>query len=372
MEHDMQVPFLDLKAHHQGLRAEFDAAIGEVIDHGVFAGGPFVTRFESEFAAYCGSPHAVGVGNGTDALWFTLLALGVGPGHEVITVPHTFMATAEAISFTGATPVFVDIDSQTYTMDPHLLERAVTSRTKAIIPVHIFGQTADMDSILEVARRHGLPVIEDACQAHGAGYKGRKAGSLGVAGCFSFYPGKNLGAFGEAGAVVTGSRELQEKIQVLRDHGQVRKYHHAVIGWNGRMDAIQAAVLEIKLKHLETGNAARRANAALYDQCLGAVGSLICPRVAGHSIPVYHLYVVRIRNRDAILEAMTRRRISCGIHYPIPVHRQQAYRHLGYGEGSFPVSERCAKEFLSLPMFPELTREQIETVSRELTLLVKS
>lgn len=368
----MHVPFLDLKAQHQGLRAEFSAAIDDVIESSVFAGGPVVTRFEAAFAAYCAAPHAVGVGNGTDALWFTLLALGVGPGDEVITVPHTFMATAEAISFTGATPVFVDIEPETYTMDPRWLERAITPRTKAIIPVHIFGQTADMDPILEIAQRHGLPVVEDACQAHGAAYRGRQAGSLGIAGCFSFYPGKNLGAFGEAGAVLTASRELLEKIQVLRDHGQVRKYHHDVIGWNGRMDAIQAAVLLIKLKHLEAGNVARRAHAAAYEQCLGSVKSLICPRAAAYALHVYHLYVVRIKNRDAILEAMARKGVSCGIHYPIPVHRQQAYRHLGYGDGSFPVAEQCAREFLSLPMFPELTRDQVEMVARELTGLVEA
>ncbi len=278
----MKVPFLDLKAHHQPIRNELNQAIGEVIETGAFAGGPFVAAFERDFAAYCGTRFAVGLGNGTDALWLSLLALGVGPGDEVITVPSTFMATAEAISFCGARPVFVDIDERTYTMDPGLLERAITPRTRAIIPVHLFGQMADMDPILEIARRHGLPVVEDACQAHGALYKGRKAGSLGVAGCFSFYPGKNLGALGEAGAVVTNDSELEGRIKVLRDHGQARKYHHSRIGWNARMDGIQGAVLRVKLKRLETANSRRRANARIYEELLGGQRrdcQALCPRL---------------------------------------------------------------------------------------------
>jgi dTDP-4-amino-4,6-dideoxygalactose transaminase len=237
----MNVPFLDLKAHHESLREDIDFAIRQVVDSSAFAGGPFVERFEEDFAQFCDSPYAIGVGSGTDALWFALLGLGIGAGDEVITVPMTFMATTEAITFCGAKPVFVDIEPETYTMDPAQLERAITPRTKAIIPVHLYGQTADMDPILEIAKRHRLYVIEDACQAHGAEYKGKKAGSIGVAGCFSFYPGKNLGGFGEAGAVVTSDRHLMKTIQMLRDHGQERKYHHAVVGWNGRMDGIQGA-----------------------------------------------------------------------------------------------------------------------------------
>ena len=380
----MHIPFLDLKAQHQPLRAELSAVIQEVIDSSAFAGGPYVAKFEEDFAGFCQCPYAVGVGNGTDALWFTLLALGVGPGDEVITVPHTFIATAEAITFCGAKPVFVDIDEHTYTMDPALLERAITPRTRAIIPVHIFGQPADMDPILQIAHKYRLPVIEDACQAHGAEYNGRKAGSIGVAGCFSFYPGKNLGAFGEAGAVVTQSQELKEKIQMLRDHGQARKYHHALVGWNGRMDGIQAAVLRVKLKHLAQGNARRRAHAQLYNHLLEDGGqnsevrnqkleirnqksdSAITPRAAAYATHVYHLYVVRVYNRDAILKALAARGIHCGIHYPIPLHLQDAYHSLGLGRGSFPVAERCAAEFLSLPMYPELTTSQVETVAREL------
>ncbi len=368
----MQIPNLDLKAHHGPMREELIAVIQEVIDSSAFAGGPFVARFEQDFAPFCGTSHAMGVGNGTDALWLTLLALGVGAGDEVITVPMTFIATAEAISFCGAKPVFVDIDERTYTMNPELLERAITPRTKAIIPVHLFGQPADMDPILEIARRHGLPVVEDACQAHGAEYKGRRAGSLGIAGCFSFYPGKNLGALGEAGAVVTNSEELRNKIQMLRDHGQAKKYYHAVIGWNGRMDGIQGAALRVKLKYLDRANEARRANARLYDQQLAGIRELVLPVEAAYARHVYHLYVVRLPRRDLILQAMADRGIACAIHYPMPLHLQQAYQGLGYFKGSFPVAERCAEEVLSLPMYPELSAEQVRTVVRELKNLLGS
>jgi len=368
----MQVPLLDLKALHDPLRGELMEAISEVIDSNAFAGGPFVARFEQDFAAFCKSPHAIGVGNGTDALWLSLLALGIGAGDEVITSPMTFIATAEAISFCGAKPVFVDIDEKTYTLDPNLLERAITPRTKAIIPVHLFGQMADMDPILEIATRHGLPVIEDACQAHGAEYKGRKAGSLGIAGCFSFYPGKNLGALGEAGAVVTGSVELKNKIQMLRDHGQSRKYHHVLLGWNGRMDGIQGAVLRVKLKHLARANEARRAHARHYDQQLAGLDALITPVEAGYGRHVYHVYTVRVPGRDEMLREMASRGIACGIHYPIPLHLQEAYHFLGHQPGSFPVAERCAAEFLSLPMYPELSAEQVAKVEQELKALLHS
>ena len=366
----MHIPFLDLKAQHDSMREELETAIREVIDSNAFAGGPFVAKFEQEFAAFCGVASAVGVGNGTDALWLTLLGLGIRAGDEVITVPMTFMATAEAISYCGAKPVFVDIDERTYTLDPDLLERAITPRTKAIIPVHLFGQTADMDSILESARRRGLPVIEDACQAHGAEFRGRQAGSMGTAGCFSFYPGKNLGALGEAGAVVTNNEELRIKIQMLRDHGQAKKYHHALIGWNARMDGIQGAALRVKLKHLARGNQARRANARVYDQHLAEIEEVILPTEADYARHVYHLYVVRVQDRDRILQTMANRGIACGIHYPIPVHLQEAYRFLGHQKGSFPVAERCADEFLSLPMYPELTQTQLGAVVHELITLL--
>jgi dTDP-4-amino-4,6-dideoxygalactose transaminase len=283
------VPFLDLKAQHDPIRAELLDAIAEVIDRSAFAGGPYVARFEAEFAAFCQTAHAVAVGNGTDALWLALLARGVGPGDEVITVSNTFIATAEAISYCGATPVFVDIDEQTYTMDPAAIERAITSNTKAIIPVHLYGQMADLDPIMEIARRHRLFVVEDACQAHGAEYKGRRAGSIGDAGCFSFYPGKNLGALGEGGAITTNDPALAAKMKVLRDHGQESKYHHSCIGWNARMDGIQGAALSIKLKHLDRGNAARRAHAQLYGKLLADVDGVIIPSVAPSGVPVFHL-----------------------------------------------------------------------------------
>jgi dTDP-4-amino-4,6-dideoxygalactose transaminase len=271
----MKVPFLDLKTQYLSIQQEIKHAIGQVLESTAFAGGPFVAKFEDEFAAYCNCKCAVGVGNGTDALWFALLALGVKEGDEVITVPNTFIATAEAISFCGARPVFVDVDERTYTLNPDLLEAAITPRTKAIIPVHLFGQTADMDPILGIAQKHRLYVIEDACQAHGAEYKGRKAGSIGHAGCFSFYPGKNLGAYGEAGAVVTNDPELANRMRVLRDHGQPKKYYHDVIGWNGRMDGIQGAVLSVKLRHLDRWNENRRNHAAAYGTLLEGADGLI-------------------------------------------------------------------------------------------------
>ncbi len=366
----LPVPFLDLHAQHAPLKAELLSVIGEVIDRSAFAGGPFVAEFEQRFAAFCQTNHAVGVGNGTDALWLTLLALGVGPGDEVITVPATFMATVEAISFCGAKPVFVDIDEQTYTLDPAGLEAAITPRTKAIIPVHLYGQMADMDPILEIAGRHHLHVIEDACQAHGAEYHKRKAGSMGVAGCFSFYPGKNLGALGEAGAVVTNDPELARQLQILREHGQHKKYYHSAIGWNARMDGVQAAALTMKLKHLDRNNAARRAHAERYTRLLAGTDQVITPNVADYGVPVYHLYVVRLKNRDWILQQLGKRGIACGIHYPVPVHLQPAYAGLGYRPGAFPIAERCAQEVLSLPMFPELTDDQIDAVVGELKILL--
>jgi dTDP-4-amino-4,6-dideoxygalactose transaminase len=358
----IKVPFLDLKSHHAPLLDEISSAISDVIDSGAFAGGPFVARFEAEFAPYCGCPYAIGVGSGTEALWFALLALGVGPGDEVITVPNTFMATAEAITYCGAKPVFVDVDERTYTMDPAALPMAITAKTKAVIPVHLFGQSADMDPILQVAREHGLFVVEDACQAHGAQYKGRKVGSLGDAGCFSFYPGKNLGAFGEGGAVVTGNAELQEKIRTFRDHGQVRKYYHSIVGWNGRMDGIQGAILSIKLQHLERGNQLRRSHAASYDRAFADIDEVVAPVEAAYARHVYHIYAIRVHHRDEVIVLLAEKGIASGVHYPVPIHLQEAYRSLGYERGSFPIAERCAEEFVSLPMFPELIPAQVETV----------
>ncbi len=358
----MKVPFLDLKAQVGPIRAEINAAIGEVIDNTAFAGGPFVERFEKEFAAFCGSKCAVGVGNGTDAIWLALLALGIGEADEVITVPSTFVATAEAISFTGADPVFVDIDPDTCNMDPSKLEEAITPRTRAIIPVHLFGQPADMDPILAIAKKHGLPVLEDACQAHGALYKNRKAGSMGIAGCFSFYPGKNLGAFGEAGAVVTDDEELAKKIKVLRDHGQPQKYHHDVIGWNGRMDGIQGAVLSVKLKHLAKWNEARRSHAKKYDALLKGISAVRIPVEKDYARHVYHIYALRDPKRNALMSFLGEKGVATGIHYPVPLHMTKAYEYMNLKQGSFPVAELAASEFVSLPMFPELTDDQISYV----------
>lgn len=365
------IPFLDLAALHRPLRSELLHAFGQVIDASAFAGGPMVAQFEHDFAAFCGTTSAVGVGSGTDALWLALLGLGVGAGDEVITVPATFMATAEAISWCGARPVFVDIDPVTYTMNPALIERAITPRTRAIIPVHLYGQMADMDPIMEVARRHKLFVIEDACQAHGADYKGRRAGSIGHAGCFSFYPGKNLGALGEAGMVVTNDRLLADRICVLRDHGQATKYHHTKIGWNARMDGLQAAALRIKLRTLDRDNAMRRELARAYTVALADCPNLVTPNTAPGQRHVFHLYVVRVLDRDHLATALAQRGIGTGIHYPIPVHLQEAYAGLGYARGSLPVAEEWAQEVLSLPMHPSLTFDQVATVSRELRILVE-
>jgi dTDP-4-amino-4,6-dideoxygalactose transaminase len=356
------IPFLDMKARHAPLRQEFLDAIGEVIDSGDFSGGAPVADFENAFAHYCGSAHAVAVGNGTEALWLVLLAMGIGPGDEVITVPMTFIATVEAILMAGATPVFVDIDERTYTMNPAALEGALRARTKAIMPVHLFGRTADMEPILAFAAKHGLRVIEDAAQSHGAIYQNRRAGTHGDAGCFSFYPAKNLGAFGEGGAIVTGDGHVAEKLRILRNHGQSRKNHHSLMGWNSRMDSIQAAVLRIKLRHLDAENDARRNHALSYDMALAELPGVVIPVCAADLEHVHHLYVIRVRKREQMLEAMAANGIQCGVHYPVPAHLQPACAGLGYGHGDFPVSERCANEFLSLPMFPELTARQIGCV----------
>ncbi|MBA2435019.1 MAG: DegT/DnrJ/EryC1/StrS family aminotransferase [Verrucomicrobiota bacterium] len=357
-----KVPFLDLNAHHLPLRAEIDRTIGRIIDSGIFAGGPVVAEFEEAFAQFCESPFAIGVGSGTEALWLALLACGVGPGDEVITVPNTFMATAEAITYAGAKPVFVDIDEASYTMDPARLEDALTPRTKAIIPVHLFGQTAHLEPILQFAQAKDLYLIEDAAQAHGAECNGRKVGSLGHVGCFSFYPGKNLGAFGEAGAIVTADAGLKDKITILRDHGQVKKYYHQMVGWNCRMDAIQAAVLGIKLAHLDDANTRRRAHANQYDQRLAGHDQIITPWVAPYGKHVYHIYAVRVQNRDRVKKQLEDAGIESGIHYPVSIHLQLAYADLGYKPGSLPVAERVSREMLSLPMFPELMEEDIDFV----------
>lgn len=362
----MSVPFLDLKSQYAAIKDEIRAAILEVVESCCFAGGPYVKKFETEFASYCRCREAVGVGNGTEALWLALTALGIGPGHEVITVPNTFIATAEAISFCGATPVFVDIEEKTYNMNPELLKRAVTRKTRAILPVHLFGQMADMEPILKIARDHHLYVIEDACQAHGAEYDGKKAGSVGDVGCFSFYPGKNLGAYGEAGALVTQDSRLAEKLRMLRDHGQRKKYDHADIGWNARMDGIQGAVLSVKLKYLDQWNYSRREHAQMYKSLLADIPELILPWEEPNRKHIYHVFAVRHPDRDRLLADMAGRGITCAIHYPLPIHLQDAYLGMEIKKGDFPLAEKTASEFLSLPMYPELTGEQIEAVCNSL------
>lgn len=368
----MKVPFLDLKAQYATIKDEIAAALQQVLDNTAFAGGPFVAAFEKDFAAYCTTKHAVGVGNGTEALWMALIALGVGAGDEVITVPDTFIATAEAISFCGAKPVFVDVDEKTYNMDPAKLEAAITPKTKAVIPVHLFGQMCDMDPIMEIARKHKLFVIEDASQSHGAEYRDKRAGSIGDVGCFSFYPGKNLGAYGEAGAVVTSNDALADKMKMLRDHGSAKKYYHTYLGFNCRMDGFQGAVLSVKLKYIDKWNEARRTNAGLYTQALAGAKGVITPTEAAWAKHVFHVYAIRVANPGALISALGEKEIGTNIHYPLPVHLQEAYASLGLGKGSFPVAERCAAEFVSLPMFPELTPEQIAFVAIEIKASLKS
>jgi dTDP-4-amino-4,6-dideoxygalactose transaminase len=356
----MKIPFLDLKAQYSSIKDEIHTALENVLENTAFAGGPFVAEFEKKFAAFCNTKHAMGVGSGTDALWAALIAVGAGPGDEVITVPDTFIATAEAISFCGAKPVFVDVLETTYNMDPQKLEAAITPKTKAIIPVHLFGQMADMDPIMEIARRKGIYVIEDAAQAHGAEYKGQKAGSIGHLGCFSFYPGKNLGAYGEAGGVVTNSDELADRVRMFRDHGQPKKYYHDMVGFNARMDGFQGAVLNVKLKYIDQWNEARRRNASLYgEQLKSGVDGMVLPGEAAYAKHIYHVYAVRVKNRDALMDSLSKKDVATGIHYPVPLHLTGAYESLGYKRGDFPVAEKCAAEFVSLPMFPELTEEQI-------------
>lgn len=358
----MKVPFLDLKAQYESIKSQMNAAIQEVINQTAFAGGPFVERFEKDFAAFCKCKYAIACSSGTSALRLALFSLNIGEGDEVITTPNTFIATAEAISACGAKPIFVDIDERTYTMNPELIEDAITPRTKAIIPVHLYGRVCEMEKILRIADSRGLFVIEDACQAHGAEYKGWPAGSMGDAGCFSFYPGKNLGAYGEAGAVTTNKPELAEKMRMYRDHGQQTKYYHSMVGWNDRMDGIQGAVLSVKLKYLPQWNQARRNHAREYTERLSAFGDIITPGDPIDGIHVYHIYAIRVRFRDALMKHLAERGIACGIHYPVPLHLQKAYQHLNLPEGAFPVTEVCAREQVSLPMFAELRSAQIQAV----------
>ena len=368
----MQIPFLNLKPQHQMLKDQIMDIVSEAIDNTAFVGGKNVNGFEEDFARFCGTSHAIAVNSGTDALRFALLAAGLQPGDEVITTPNTFIATTEAISQAGGKIVFVDIDERTDNIDVEKLATEVekrvksSNRLKGILPVHLYGQMADMDPILEIAQKYRLFVIEDACQAHGALYQkngeSHKAGSMGLAGAFSFYPGKNLGSCGEGGAIVTNNADLAQKAKMYRDHGQSQKYYHDFEGFNGRMHAIQAGILKLKLKYLPEWIENRRQNAALYGQLLKDIEGVIFPQEPEWSKGVYHLYVIKVKNRDDVQKKLAEKGISTGLHYPIPLHLQNAYKHLGYKKGDFPVTEKHAEQLLSLPMFPELTKEEIEYV----------
>lgn len=356
------IPFVDLKAQYLAIQPEIDAAIARVLENSQFILGPEVAAFEKEFAQYTGAAAAIGLNSGTSALHLALLAAGVGPGDEVITVPFTFVATVAAIGYTGAKPVFVDIDPASFTMDVTQIEAAITPRTKAIVPVHLYGQPADMDPIIEIARRRHLIVIEDAAQAHGAGYKGRRAGSIGDMGCFSFYPGKNLGAYGEGGAVVTSNPAYERIVRMLRDWGAEKKYVHHLRGYNYRLEGLQGAVLRVKLRYLEAWTEARRAHAAEYSRLLHGSGVGV-PQTMRYARHVWHVYAVRTQDRAALQATLQRHEIQSGIHYPIPVHLQPAWADLNYARGDFPHSERAADEVLSLPMYPELTADDLRIVA---------
>jgi dTDP-4-amino-4,6-dideoxygalactose transaminase len=381
-----KIPFLDLASLHQELEAELVPVFQKVLQTAGFVGGPMVEDFEREFALFCDVPHCVGLASGTDAVRFALMAAGVQPGDIVLTVPHTFIATTEGISQAGARPDFVDIEENTYCMDPEKLKEYLEKKcyldretgrpynwesrapVTAVVPVHIYGQTADMDPILELARRYNLIVVEDACQAHGAEYfskrenRWRKAGSMGHAAAFSFYPGKNLGACGEAGAATTNSESVAKKMRMLRDHGQAKKYYHDIEGYNGRLDSLQAGILSVKLRHLAEWNRKRRTAAQRYDELLSSVEGVTTPAQPEWSRSVYHLYVVRVQDRAGLQKQLAEAKIDTGIHYPVPLHLQQAYKHFGYAVGDFPVTEKVSSEILSLPMYPQLEAEQQRSV----------
>jgi dTDP-4-amino-4,6-dideoxygalactose transaminase len=360
------IPFVDLQTQYRALKPEIDAAVTRVLTDGNFILGRQVEEFEQAFAEFVGCQYGVGVGSGLDALRVALAALGIGPGDEVILPANTYIATALAVSAVGARPVLVDCDPQTYNLDTEQIEAAITPRSKALMPVHLTGQAADMDAVMAVAEKHGLLVIEDAAQAHGTLYKGCPCGSFGAAAGFSFYPGKNLGAYGDGGIVTTNDAQLAEKMRRLRNYGQSRKYYHDEQGLNTRLDTVQAAVLQVKLKYLPEWNAARARNAALYREALAGVGDLRFQQQAPDSTHIYHLFIVETGRRNALAAHLTAANIQNGIHYPIPVHLQQACQDLGYRAGAFPHSERLAGCMLSLPMFPELSEAQIERSANEI------
>jgi dTDP-4-amino-4,6-dideoxygalactose transaminase len=358
-----RIPMVDLRAQHARIRSEVDAALSRVVESAHFIQGDECGAFEGEFAAYCGASHACGVANGTDALTIALRAYGVGPGDEVITVANTFIGTGEAILLNGAKPVFVDVDAGTFTMDPALVERAITPRTRLILPVHLYGHPADMDAIGAIAARHGLPVLEDAAQAHGARAGGRRAGSLGHAACFSFYPAKNLGAYGDAGMVVSSDGAFIERVREIANHGGQRRYEHDVLGTNSRLDTLQAAVLRVKLRHLDAWNSERRALVAAYDEALADAAPVMRPRERPGTESAWHLYTVRVGDRDALRADLEQQGIATAVHYPKPIHLQPALSTLGGRPGDLPISEQLCREVLSLPLYPELPRSAVERIA---------
>jgi dTDP-4-amino-4,6-dideoxygalactose transaminase len=367
----MQVPFVDLKAQYATIRPEVNAAIAAVVESAHFVGGPALEDFERDFAACVGAKYAIGVGNGTDALTLALRAAGVGPGDEALVPANTFFATAEAVSNVGATPIFVDVDPATFLMDPELAARAITARTRAILPVHLYGRAVDMRRFVALAQAHNLVIIEDCAQAHGAEFAGKAVGSAGRLGCFSFYPGKNLGAYGDGGAVTTDNAELNARLRMLRDHGSPRKYEHVMVGCNSRLDAIQAAVLSVKLRRLKGWNAARRAHAIQYSQALAGT-PILAPGIPPENQHVFHLFVVRCSERDRLQQYLAERGVATGIHYPVPLHLTGAYWSPHVPRGTYPVAEALADEILSLPMFAELTEEQMAATLTALHDFVKS
>lgn len=362
------IALVDLRRQHECIKDRILQKIEELIDKSQFILGEEVQKFEDEFARFCGCKYAVGVNSGTDALVLSLKALDIKEGDEVITVPNTFVATVDAITRNGARPVFVDVDEKSFLLDTSKLEKVITSKTKAIIPVHLYGQPCNMDEILEIAEKYDLYVIEDACQAHGAEYKGKRVGSFGILSCFSFYPAKNLGALGDGGIITTNDESLGEKLKMLRNYGQKEKYYHEFVGFNSRLDELQAAILRIKLKHLEKWIYQRRKNAKIYGEELEKIEEITTPIELPERKHVYHLYVIRVpeRKRDALKEFLISNKIYPGIHYPVPLHLTNAYRYLGYKEGSFPVTEKLSNEILSLPMFPELREEEIVYVCEKI------
>ncbi|HWW02240.1 MAG TPA: DegT/DnrJ/EryC1/StrS family aminotransferase [Candidatus Acidoferrum sp.] len=356
------VPYLDLPAQMRGLRKEIDAAIARTLDNCSFCLGPDVAQFEKDFARFCGAEHSVAFNSGTSALHVALLLLNVGAGDEVITTPCTFVATSWAISYVGARPVYVDIEDATFNLDPKRVERAITPRTKAVLPVHLYGHPADLDPLLEVCRKHNLPLVEDAAQAHAAKYKGKVVGTFGVVSCFSFYPGKNLGAYGEGGALVTNDANMAARARSLREHGSSQRYYHDEIGFNYRMEGIQGAVLGVKLKHLDTWTRERRRVAHRYHELLAGT-PLQLPREAEYAQSAWHLYVVRHPRRDELKKHLEANHVGCALHYPLSLHLQKAYAHLGHKPGDFPIAEKAARECLSLPIYPELTDAQVQRVA---------